>query len=259
MNPYAPIFSVMAASTTEPPVGASGCASGSHVCTGHIGTLTANAVKKAMKMSTCVLSDSGNWNQSSSAKAARLLVEVDERDQHQQRAQQRVQEELDRRVDAPLAAPDPDDEVHRDQHRLEEHVEQDRVERCERAVDEPRHDQERRVVLRDAHLDHFPARPHDQHRDEAVQDDEEHRNAVDAQVVEDVEIRNPFPALDELHRRCRLVEMRVQRDRDQEAGQRPGQRGPARLPRILVASQHEHGDARDDGHPDGERQVRRHG
>ena len=34
---------MIAASTTEPPVGASTCASGSHVCTGHIGTFTANA------------------------------------------------------------------------------------------------------------------------------------------------------------------------------------------------------------------------
>ena len=34
---------MIAASTTEPPVGASTWASGSQVCTGHIGTLTAKA------------------------------------------------------------------------------------------------------------------------------------------------------------------------------------------------------------------------
>ena len=37
----------MAASTAEPPVGASTWTSGSQVCTGHIGTFTANAAKKA--------------------------------------------------------------------------------------------------------------------------------------------------------------------------------------------------------------------
>ena len=99
-KPYAPILSVMAASTTEPPVGASGCASGSHVCTGHIGTLTAKAAKNAMKISICVFERQRQLVPVLQREAARLLVQVDERDQHQQRAQQRVQEELDRGVDA---------------------------------------------------------------------------------------------------------------------------------------------------------------
>src|ERR1700709_409110 len=51
MKPYAPSLSMIAASTTEPPVGASTCASGSHVWTGHIGTLTANAAKNAKNSS----------------------------------------------------------------------------------------------------------------------------------------------------------------------------------------------------------------
>ncbi len=50
-KPYPPILSMMAASTTEPPVGASTCASGSQVCTGHIGILTANAARKARNSS----------------------------------------------------------------------------------------------------------------------------------------------------------------------------------------------------------------
>ncbi len=41
MNPYVPIFSMTPASSTEPIVGASVWASGSHVWNGHIGTLTA--------------------------------------------------------------------------------------------------------------------------------------------------------------------------------------------------------------------------
>ena len=44
---------MIAASTTEPPVGASTCASGSQVCTGHIGTLTAKASRKARKSRIC--------------------------------------------------------------------------------------------------------------------------------------------------------------------------------------------------------------
>ena len=45
--PYGPVFSRMAASTIEPFVGASVWASGSHVWSGHTGTLTANPMKKA--------------------------------------------------------------------------------------------------------------------------------------------------------------------------------------------------------------------
>ena len=60
-KPYAPSFSMMAASTAEPPVGASTCTSGSQVCTGHIGTFTANAAKKAKNSSVCAVRLSGNW------------------------------------------------------------------------------------------------------------------------------------------------------------------------------------------------------
>ena len=50
---------MIAASTTEPPVGASTCASGSQVWTGHIGTLTAKATKKAKNSSVCTCAVSG--------------------------------------------------------------------------------------------------------------------------------------------------------------------------------------------------------
>ena len=54
-KPYPPIFSSTAASTTEPAVGASTCASGNHVCTGHIGILTANEAKNAIHSHHCIL------------------------------------------------------------------------------------------------------------------------------------------------------------------------------------------------------------
>ena len=45
--PYVPIFSKTPARITLPAVGASTCASGSHVWNGKSGTLIANAMKKA--------------------------------------------------------------------------------------------------------------------------------------------------------------------------------------------------------------------
>ncbi len=52
-NPYPPIFSSTPARITLPAVGASTCASGSQVCSGHIGTFTAKEAKKARNSQTC--------------------------------------------------------------------------------------------------------------------------------------------------------------------------------------------------------------
>ena len=48
-NPYVPILRRTPARMTDPAVGASTCASGSHVWNGNIGTLIANPRKKAQK------------------------------------------------------------------------------------------------------------------------------------------------------------------------------------------------------------------
>jgi hypothetical protein len=55
MKPYVPIFRRTAARMTEPAVGASVCASGSHVWNGNIGTLMANPRKNARKTHHCML------------------------------------------------------------------------------------------------------------------------------------------------------------------------------------------------------------
>ena len=146
-KPYPPIFSMIAARITEPPVGASTCASGNHVCTGNIGTLTANATRKAKNSQVCSLHRQRQRGHVRELPAAALQVQVDQPDQHEDRAEEGVQEELDRRVHAPRAAPDADDDEHRDQHRLEEHVEQHRVERAEHADHQAFEDQERGDVL----------------------------------------------------------------------------------------------------------------
>ncbi len=46
---------------TEPAVGASTCASGSHVCTGNIGTLMAKATKKARNAQNCRWYEYTTW------------------------------------------------------------------------------------------------------------------------------------------------------------------------------------------------------
>ena len=56
--PYGPAFSSSAARTIEPYVGASVCASGSHVCNGKTGTFTAKPTKNATNSHRCVIAAS---------------------------------------------------------------------------------------------------------------------------------------------------------------------------------------------------------
>src|SRR5262252_7330133 len=60
-NPYVPIFSRTAARITEPAVGASVCASGSHVWNGNIGTLIANPRKNARNTHHCSVEANRYW------------------------------------------------------------------------------------------------------------------------------------------------------------------------------------------------------
>jgi hypothetical protein len=52
--PYVPSFNNTPAKITEPAVGASTWASGSHICTGSIGIFTANEEKKAIHSNNCL-------------------------------------------------------------------------------------------------------------------------------------------------------------------------------------------------------------
>src|SRR3954463_9742686 len=58
-KPYPPILRRIAARITEPAVGASTCASGSQVWTGHIGSFTPNEGKKAAHSQNCIATGKG--------------------------------------------------------------------------------------------------------------------------------------------------------------------------------------------------------
>ena len=182
-----------------------------------------------------------------------LVIEVQERDQHEDRSQEGVKEELDRGVDALLAAPYPDDEKHRDQHRLPEDIEQDRIEGREDPVHEPLQDQERGHILGQAVLDHLEARQDHEHVGEGREQDERQRDPVDPEVVFDAEGRDPGHALDELHRVGRGIEAEVERERKRKGGERDRERelqdgGP------IAVRKEQHGHAAQDRQPDDEAQ-----
>ena len=187
--------------------------------------------------------------------ASRGVEKVDQRDQRQERSHQGVEKELDRRIHAVGPAPHADDDEHGDQRRLEKHVEQQCVERAKDTVHQPRQYQERGHVLRDALFDHFPPGEHHQHGGQAVEQDQQQRHAVDAEVVIYVEARDPRREFLKLEVSRRAVELRPQRQRDNQAGHRADQREHARSVRLPVTHD-EHHAAGDDRHPDDEGQNR---
>src|SRR5215208_7354406 len=69
MKPYAPSLSMTAARITEPAVGAWTWASGSHVWNGNIGTLIANARKKARNAKIWSVGSKFAWRRSAKSNA----------------------------------------------------------------------------------------------------------------------------------------------------------------------------------------------
>ena len=159
-----------------------------------------------------------------------LEVHHKDRDQQQDRAEKRVEEELERRVDASVAAPYADDQEHRDQAALEEKVEHDEVERAEDADHHRLHDQEGDHVLAHPGRDRIPAGENTNRRQQRGQDDEQHRNPIDADVVANGLV-DPHRTLDELEVGGTRVERSPQPERQREIDQRGPKRHPAAISR----------------------------
>ena len=122
-------------------------------------------------------------------------VHVQDRDKHQQRSDRRVEEELDRGVDPALPAPDSDDEVHRDQGKLEEDVEEEDV-RGKEDSDHPHLQQQHQgVECLAALLDVVERAENGDRRGQRGQQDHEDTDPVDPERVADP------PGLDPGHRR----------------------------------------------------------
>jgi hypothetical protein len=146
----------------------------------------------------------------------RLHKQVNHRHQEQQGSHQRKQEKLECRIDAIWPAPNTDDQVQGNERCFEEDVEQHAVKRGKNTIQQPGHDEEPGVVLCDLAVDHFPAGQYHDDRDETVQDNEQHRDPIDSEMVVNVESWNPRRQLDELHcRRCQ-IELRIKRHGNQQ-------------------------------------------
>ena len=185
-------------------------------------------------------------------------VEREDAEQHHHRAHERVEEELDRGVEPPRAAPDPDQEVHRDQHHLPEHVEQEHVERAEDTEHPGLEQEQEHVVAAHALAD---GRPRGQDRDRAEQrreQDQERRDPVDAEQVLDADRGDPGRSLDELEVGGAAVEPGPKRQADEEAQEPESVRHPAHgvLSRLAAEDrEHQHERAHERGEGDHGEQV----
>ena len=114
--------------------------SGSHVCSGKIGTLTANAIGECEEQPS-----PGGGGESAFGdldEVERHLADRcpwqercgDDADEHERRTDHREEEELRGRVDAAFVSPPGDQEVHRHEHDLEEDEEQEEVEADEAPI-----------------------------------------------------------------------------------------------------------------------------
>ena len=189
------------ASSTLTAVGASVCASGSQVCSGHIGIFTAKADDQQQEehhreRDRCP--KEGNRARDLSASLREMLegrrlaagLEVDQEDarQGEDRADQRVDQELPRGVLAPRAAPDADQQEHRDQLDLPEEEEQEEIERGEDAHHAGfQEEQQRHVELAGAcSICHEPITA--RKRQQRVEDEHRDAQAVGAERVIDAEV-----------------------------------------------------------------------
>ena len=182
--------------------------------------------------------------------AAGLDIQEDQRHQHQQRAEQCVEEKLESCVNLVGAAPDADDEVHRDQGGFKEHEEQQAVERGKHADHQPAQNHEGAHVLVDTARDGFPAGNHDDDVDESRQQHEPQRNAVQPEVVVDIQACDPGRVLNELHRRGAELKACVQRQGHEETDDCADQRQPAHCAGLLVTTQRQQHDSEKDRRPD---------
>ncbi len=170
-------------------------------------------------------------------------IEGDDPHQHQDRSRQGIDEELQRGLDPPRSSPDPDQEIHGDQHRLPEDVEEDQVEGEEDPQDGALQNQDGDQELPDPLLDLSPGRHHRDGGQEGRQEDHQEADPVHAEGVLDVEGRHPGVALHELHLIGGGIEVGQNQEREDEI---PRHDGHGRLPDEAVVPPHEEGDQRTD-------------
>src|ERR1700674_4977546 len=150
----------------------------------------------------------------------RLVDQVQNRDQHQQRPDHREQHELDGGVNLAAVTPNSDKEVHRDQHHFPEHVEQEQIDR-EQRTEQPgfQHEHEEAEFARSLFDIAAAGVEQRQSNQNSSQQDQEQTNPVNTNMVCNAECGYPVVLLGELVVRELRIEfpenIETQRERQQ--------------------------------------------
>src|SRR6202167_2778206 len=155
----------------------------------------------------------------------RLVHQVQNRDQHEKRSNHREQHELDGGVNLAAMSPNADQEVHRNQHHFPEHVEQEQIDRKQRAEQPGLEHQHEEAELARPLFDIAAAGiKNRQGNQDSSQKNQKQTNAVNTNMVRNVERGNPVVLLDELVIRLLRIELiqyiEAQRERKQREDER---------------------------------------
>ena len=153
--------------------------------------------------------------------------QADDGDEHQHAAGHRIEDELDGGINPPLVSPDPDEEVHRDEHRIPEDVEEEQIDRDEHAEHgglEREHEEREQL---DVLVHRLPRAEERQRRQETGQHDQKQADAVDADQVLNPEHRHPGVGLDKLVVGAGRIEPPPEHERHSKGQERRRQRDVA--------------------------------
>ena len=181
-----------------------------------------------------------------------LEVQGQERNEHQRRPKHRIEEELQRGVLAVFAAPDADHEVHRQQHQLEEHEEQNEILSHKRAghADLQHEHQHEKGLGVTGRGNVIPGVDHHQHRDHHAEDVQRQAEPVDSNGVVAVDHFDPRSVGKELQlARTAVVELRQGVHAHHQCGKCGQQRGLLQQQFFALGDEHhdEHTGERQEG------------
>ena len=148
-----------------------------------------------------------------------VIINRQDREEHQHRSGQRVQEKFDRRVQPPLAAPYANQKIHRHQHHFPEHVEQHEIQRHENAQHARLQQQQQNVIFLFALVDRRPGRQNRNRAQHRSQHHHQKAQPIDPQGEMRSHRRNPARIFHKLKlRRARPgLKAPYQRQRNQQA------------------------------------------
>ena len=155
-------------------------------------------------------------------------IEIQHQDRHQEQdaAGKGIQEEFDRGIDPVRSSPDSDQQIHRNQHRLPEDVEENEIQRDEDTQHGGFHDQQHGHETAHPGGNGFPGDQDTKRHQRGGHDHQRKADAIEAQAVMDRRRGDPTGMFSELH----LARLRIKEPPEWKGQKQIGERDPERDP-----------------------------